>query len=102
MRMLVFFDLPVTTVNERKIATQFRKFLLKDGYHMVQYSVYARVCNGNDAVKKHEMRLNINLPKEGSVRFLVITEKQYESMRVLLGEKTMFDSNEVTDLINFF
>lgn len=33
MRMLVFFDLPVTTVNERKIATQFRKFLLKDGYH---------------------------------------------------------------------
>ena len=55
---------------------------------MVQYSVYARVCNGNDAVKKHEMRLNINLPKEGSVRLLVITEKQYESMRVLLGEKT--------------
>lgn len=102
MRMLVFFDLPVTTVNERKAATQFRKFLLKDGYHMVQYSVYARVCNGNDAVKKHEMRLNVNLPKEGSVRLLVITEKQYESMRILLGEKTSFDSRETTELMNFF
>ncbi|MCX4268894.1 MAG: CRISPR-associated endonuclease Cas2 [Lachnospiraceae bacterium] len=102
MRMLVFFDLPVTTASERKAAAQFRKFLLKDGYHMVQYSVYARVCNGNDAVKKHEMRLNVNLPKEGSIRLLIITEKQYESIRVLLGERTQFDSSEVTDLMNFF
>lgn len=102
MRMLVFFDLPVTTANERKAATQFRNFLLKDGYHMVQYSVYARVCNGNDAVKKHELRLNANLPQDGSIRLLVITEKQYESMRVLLGGKTQFDLNEVTELINFF
>lgn len=102
MRMLVFFDLPVTTASERKAAAQFRKFLLKDGYHMVQYSVYARVCNGNDAVKKHETRLNLNLPKEGSVRLLVITEKQYESMRILLGEKTSFDSSDAADLMHFF
>ena len=37
MRMLVFFDIPVKTKREKRIATAFRNFLLKDGYHMVQY-----------------------------------------------------------------
>lgn len=44
MRMIVFFDLPVQTKTERRYATTFRNFLLKDGYHMLQFSVYARVC----------------------------------------------------------
>ena len=80
MRMLVFFDIPVKTKRERRIAAAFRNFLLKDGYHMVQYSVYARVCNGMDAVQKHRSRLNTALPENGSVRLLVITEKQYETI----------------------
>ncbi|MNT26127.1 CRISPR-associated endoribonuclease Cas2 [compost metagenome] len=54
MRILVFFDLPVKTKQERKKANQFRKFLLKDGYYMIQLSVYARVCNGNDMVELHK------------------------------------------------
>ena len=86
MRILVFFDLPVKTKNQRRVATQFRNFLLKDGYHMVQYSLYARVCNGVDAVEKHKKRVNANLPDNGSIRLLVITEKQYESIAVLVGE----------------
>ena len=57
MRILIFFDLPVGSAKERKAATKFRQFLLKDGYYMVQYSVYARVCNGTDAVEKHRIRL---------------------------------------------
>ncbi|MGN0483101.1 MAG: CRISPR-associated endonuclease Cas2 [Lachnospiraceae bacterium] len=102
MRMIVFFDLPVTTAKERKAATQFRNFLLKDGYHMVQYSVYSRVCNGVDAVNKHEARLNLHLPDNGSVRLLVLTEKQYESIRILLGERTPDDNGEPAKLTSFF
>lgn len=102
MRMIVFFDLPVTTAKERKSATQFRNFLLKDGYQMVQYSVYSRVCNGMDAVQKHETRLNLNLPAKGSIRLLTVTEKQYESMQILLGEKGYNDSKEMAELTNFF
>lgn len=102
MRLLVFFDLPVKTASERKSATQFRKFLLKDGYHMVQYSVYARICNGNDDVEKHEARLNQHLPRAGSIRSLVITEKQYDSMKILLGQSTFSDGDEATELTNFF
>lgn len=85
MRMIVFFDLPVQTKTERRYATTFRNFLLKDGYHMLQFSVYARVCNGNDAVKKHESRLKASLPPNGSIRLLVVTEKQYQSIQILLG-----------------
>ena len=77
MRMMVFFDLPVKTKAQRRVATGFRNFLLKDGYHMIQYSLYARVCNGNDAVEKHEKRLRAALPDNGSVRLLIVTEKQY-------------------------
>lgn len=102
MRMIVFFDLPVTSAAERKAATQFRNFLIKDGYHMIQFSVYSRVCNGNDAVEKHERRLNLHLPPKGSVRLFVVTEKQYENMRILLGDKTYYDTGGVSDITEFF
>ena len=91
MRMLVLFDLPVQTKPQRRAATAFRNFLLKDGYHMVQFSVYARVCNGQDAVQKHRARLYAHLPAAGAVRLLVVTEKQYESIEILLGELTPDD-----------
>ena len=53
---------------------------------MMQYSVYSRVCNGMDSVNKHRARLDDALPVNGSVRLLVITEKQYETMEILLGD----------------
>lgn len=99
MRILVFFDLPVVTASEKKAAAKFRKFLLKDGYHMVQWSVYSRICNGTDAIAMHEVRLKQNLPKKGSIRLLTLTEKQYESIEILLGEKTFDDSSESTELL---
>ena len=92
MRMLVFFDLPVKEKTAQRAATRFRNFLLKDGYQMVQYSVYARVCNGYDSVATHERRLKQNLPANGSVRLLVITERQYESIQILLGERRQADT----------
>ncbi len=92
MRILVFFDLPVVTKQERRVATQFRNFLLKDGYHMVQFSVYSRICNGRDAVQKHKERIYKNVPDNGSVRLMVITEKQYEAVEILVGEKVQDDA----------
>ena len=85
MRIIVSFDLPVQTKTERRIATQFRNYLVKDGFYMVQFSVYARICNGFDSVETHHNRLLKHLPPNGSVRYLVITEKQYETTEVLVG-----------------
>ncbi|MCL2386450.1 MAG: CRISPR-associated endonuclease Cas2 [Defluviitaleaceae bacterium] len=93
MRILVFFDLPVKTKAERKVATKFRNFLLKDGYHMLQFSIYARVCNGTDAVEKHKKRLYNSVPDNGSIRMLVITEKQYQSIEILVGNLKEADRN---------
>lgn len=91
MRILVFFDLPVKTKAQRRAATRFRNFLLGDGYHMVQYSVYARICNGMDAVAVHKNRLYQAVPVRGAVRMLVITEKQYSHLEILLGRPTPYD-----------
>lgn len=102
MRMLVFFDLPVKTKAQQRVATGFRNFLLKDGYHMVQYSLYARVCNGNDAVEKHEKRLRGALPDNGSVRLLVVTEKQYESIRILVGKLTDEETRPAGEQLSIF
>jgi CRISPR-associated protein Cas2 len=86
--LFVFFDLPVGTKNERRAATRFRNFLKDDGYMMLQWSVYARVCRGEEAVDKHIQRVTKNRPKKGSVRALQVTDKQYGRMRLLLGEAT--------------
>lgn len=85
MRILVFFDLPVVRREDRKEYQNFRRFLLNDGYIMLQYSVYSRICNGVDGVNKHTIRLKKNLPARGSVRYLQITEKQYSEMKFLVG-----------------
>lgn len=102
MRIIVFFDLPVVAAKDRKAAAKFRQFLLKDGYHMIQFSVYTRVCNGMDAVKKHEERLNDNLPSKGSVRLLTLTDKQYDMMKILIGPKMFDDEPGASDVMNFF
>jgi CRISPR-associated protein Cas2 len=85
MRLLVFFDLPVVSKADRRAYTLFRRFLLNDGYDMLQFSVYGRILNGTDAEKKHMQRLVDNLPEAGSIRVLTVTEKQFASMKILVG-----------------
>jgi CRISPR-associated protein Cas2 len=85
MRMMVFFDLPVVTKAERRAYTVFRRFLLNDGYEMIQFSVYGRILVGSDGQEKHFRRLIDHLPPEGSVRCLTLTEKQFASMKLLVG-----------------
>lgn len=86
MWLMVFFDLPVGTKAERRAAARFRNFLKDDGYMMLQFSVYARVCRGEDAAAKHVGRVTVNLPQQGSVRVLQVTDRQYGKMRLLRGE----------------
>ncbi len=86
MRLMVFFDLPVTSKAERSAAAKFRNFLLSDGYDMVQFSVYCRLCRGQDVVDKHLSRLNGHLPQTGCVRAMQVTDQQYNRMKILVGK----------------
>lgn len=58
MRILLLFDLPVVTKKQRKIYSQFRKSLLKDGFDMIQFSVYQRICNNLDTANKYIKRVD--------------------------------------------
>lgn len=102
MRLLVFFDLPVRTKEQRHVATSFRQWLVKDGYYRMQYSVYARLCNGTDAAEKHVQRLMRAAPQSGSIRVLTVTEKQYASIKIVSGIKLPSEKSEKSFQLSFF
>lgn len=102
MRLLVLFDLPVTSKSQRKAASKFRRFLLNDGFYMMQFSVYCRICNGYDSINMHEKLVQNNLPSSGAVRTLIVTEKQYENMGILIGGPTPEEEKFEEDQISFF
>ena len=77
MWMLVLFDLPVVEKKDRKAATDFRNFLLDNGFSMVQFSIYTKLFSGKDACEKYYRLITKNLPSEGKVDILTITDRQY-------------------------
>jgi CRISPR-associated protein Cas2 len=86
--ILVTFDLPVSTDTQRREATKFRKFLLDDGFMMMQFSVYCRPCVSYEHVEKHAERLQKSAPHEGFVRLMFFTDKQWELSINLIGDGT--------------
>lgn len=102
MRLMVLFDLPVVKKSDRKAYQQFRRFLLNDGYYMIQFSIYARLCNNQENLSTHVNRLVKNLPSKGSIRYLQITEKQYGDMKVILGEKTVKETCQISQQLSIF
>ena len=85
MWLFVFFDLPVLTKLQRKQATQFRKMLEKDGFSMMQFSVYVRHCASKENMEVHVKRVRLALPATGQVSILAVTDKQYGEIRNYLG-----------------
>jgi CRISPR-associated protein Cas2 len=97
--VFVFFDLPVGTKVERRHATRFRNFLKDDGFLMLQFSVYARICRGEEAAEKHVQRVTKKLPPKGSVRTLQVTDRQYARMKLLLGEAKLSERKASEQLV---
>ena len=99
MRLLVFFDLPTLTKADKRAYVLFRRFLIQDGYDMIQWSVYGRIVNGFDDMETHLKRLSYNLPPEGSVRLLQVSEKQFAQMKLLVGpprtQEKMLDAKQL-------
>lgn len=86
MWLFVFFDLPTQTKKDRRNAQQFRKNLLKDGFTMMQFSVYSRHCASYESADVHEKRIKKLLPPYGKVSILRITDKQYGMMANFWGK----------------
>lgn len=93
MRVLVMFDLPTETAENRRIYTKFRKYLIKSGFMMMQQSVYVRLALNQTNAKGMIDSVKKNKPSEGLVQILTITEKQYSKMEIISGEY----SNDTVD-----
>lgn len=87
MWIFVFFDLPTETKKERKTAHRFRKDLIKDGFTMLQFSVYIRHCPSDENAQVHLKRVNTFIPEKGQVSILKVTDKQYGDIINYLGKK---------------
>ena len=86
MRVFVMFDLPTDTSVHRKAYRDFRKFLLVNGFIMLQESVYVKLVLNTTSVNLLEKQLREHKPVEGNICLLTVTEKQYSKMEILTGE----------------
>lgn len=87
MRVIVFFDLPVTTPAGRRQYMNFRKFLVKDGFFMMQESVYCKLANNQSSANAIIDQVKRNHPDQGLVQVLTVTEKQYANMEMIVGDR---------------
>ena len=88
MRVVVFFDLPVLTDANRREYRMFRKYLIKNGFMMVQESVYCKLAQNSSVADGIVENLKKNKPSDGLVQVLRVTEKQYSKMDFIVGENT--------------
>ena len=93
MRVIVFFDLPVETADDRRNYRKFRTFLIKGGFLMLQESVYAKLALNYTQVEQIISEVKKHKPPKGSVQILSVTEKQFSKMEYISGRID-------TDIIN--
>ncbi len=86
MRTLVFFDLPTETKEDRRNYRRFRKFLITNGFIMMQESVYCRMLITPTAERAVVEMIRRNKPPAGFVQVLTVTEKQFSHMEYICGE----------------
>lgn len=96
MRVIVFFDLPTTTENDRKNYRKFRNFLVKYGFMMIQESVYAKLALNSTQVVQITNDVKKEVSERGLVQILSVTEKQFVKMELISGKcnSTVVDSDE--------
>ncbi len=98
MWVLVLFDLPTETKKERKVAADFRKWLVQDGFTMFQFSIYLRHCASKENADVHIRRVKMHLPELGKVGILCITDKQFGNMEIYMGQKPSTNNPVVQQL----
>lgn len=87
MWILVHYDLPMVSTNEKRQYTKFRKKILKDGFTQFQFSMYIRHCSSKENTEVHIKRVKSFLPPKGHVGILTITDKQFGSMEIFRGKE---------------
>lgn len=99
MRLLLFFDLPVETSKDRREYSRFHKFLIKNGFIMMQKSVYSKLVINNVTSTAVKDKVSKNLPPVGIIEMLEVTENQFSRIDYLVGEKQTLVEESMDRLI---
>lgn len=93
---MIFFDLPTLTAKDLVDYRRFRKFLIKNGFIMMQESIYSRLVINRNSLSLVKKKVKDNLPSSGNVQLLEVTEKQFASIEYLRGksQKKIVDSED--------
>lgn len=104
MWLMLMFDLPTTSKKDRKRYQWFHKELEKEGFLMLQYSVYGKIFSSSDSAKHGKKRIKEFIKKNvkhGNIRLLMFTDKQFSNMEVIIGEPSIEEKNEPKQLLLF-
>lgn len=99
MRLFIMFDLPTVTKKDIQHYNKFHRILLNQGFYMVQFSIYAKLCAHHDEVIKTSDIIAHHLPPVGNIRCLTVTEKQYSMMKLLVGNQSYQEQMTTIDYI---
>lgn len=98
MWVFVHFDLPTETKKDKKAYTTFRKFLLQDGFNMIQFSMYARHCSSRENAEVHKKRVKAAMPEHGKIIVFEITDAQFGRLEFFYGKKAVESKHKVEQL----
>ncbi len=87
MRIIIFFDLPTESAKDKKEYTRFRKYLIKNGFMMMQESVYSKIALNQTSADAIMEGIRKHKPPEGLVQALTVTEKQFAKIEFIVGAK---------------
>lgn len=102
MWVFVYFDLPTVTKKEKKAYRLFREGLEKDGFHMLQFSIYIRHCKSRENAEVHKKRVKSMLPPDGFVIIHMITDKQFGMMETYSSVPQRDDKNDQYEQLTLF
>lgn len=104
MWLMLMFDLPTKTKKQRKRYHWFHKELEIEGYMMIQYSVYGKIFSSVESANLGKKRIKDFVKKNiknGNIRILMFTDKQFSAMDIIIGEKSSEEDNEPKQLLLF-
>lgn len=91
------FDLPMETSADKRNYRRFRRFLIENGYSMMQYSIYSKIILNRSVLNYQKVKLHENAPSKGQIDTLVVTENQYVNIETIIGDTVRTDQETSTD-----
>lgn len=99
MRVLVFFDLPTLTTKDRREYRRFHKFLINEGFIMLQESIYSKIALNSTTANLIKNKVKKNKVKSGLIQMMIITEKQYAGIEYISGESSTNIINSINRMV---